>query len=207
MSAPALVIIVVALLVLASVVSKIFGNVGGLNKDELGLNSSVIDRVGVATSAPAGSVVKPSKATVYSPDGEADYPGTAGQAIDGDPSTSWATDVYTDAVPFPGFKNGVGLMLQLPSPRSSARSPSTRQHRDQGRDPRVVHGDAASTRRHHAAGSGRRAQTRPQHHPGQIGIADVESAGVDLHVGHHERQEPGQHLGNHGPGRVLIRRS
>ncbi|BCI92479.1 hypothetical protein NIIDMKKI_76850 [Mycobacterium kansasii] len=37
-------------------------------------------------------------------------------AIDGNPSTSWQTDTYTDAVPFPAFKNGVGLMLQLPKP-------------------------------------------------------------------------------------------
>jgi putative peptidoglycan lipid II flippase len=114
----ALVVIVVALLVLASVVSKIFGNVGGgLNKDELGLNgpsSSVSSSA--PNSAAAGSVVKPTKATVYSPDGDADNPGQAGQAIDGDPSTAWATEVYTDAVPFPSFKQGEGLMLQLPNP-------------------------------------------------------------------------------------------
>jgi putative peptidoglycan lipid II flippase len=106
------VIILVALVVLASVVSKIFGNVGGgLNKDELGLNAPT-------SSAPAasGSMVKPTQATVFSPDGEADNPGTAGNAVDGDPSTSWQTDIYHDTVPFPGFKSGVGLMLQLPSP-------------------------------------------------------------------------------------------
>lgn len=113
-----LAVIVVALLVLASVVSKIFGNVGGgLNKDELGLNgpsSSVSSSA--ASSAAAGSVVKPTKATVFSPDGDADNPDTAGQAIDGDPSTAWATEVYTDAVPFPNFKQGEGLLLQLPKP-------------------------------------------------------------------------------------------
>ncbi|WP_055401427.1 MULTISPECIES: murein biosynthesis integral membrane protein MurJ [unclassified Mycobacterium] len=113
-----LAVIIVALLVLASVVSKIFGNVGGgLNKDELGLNgpsSSVSSSTG--SSAAAGSVVKPTKATVYSPDGDADNADTAGQAIDGDPSTAWATEVYTDAVPFPSFKQGEGLMLQLPNP-------------------------------------------------------------------------------------------
>ncbi|MGD1172581.1 murein biosynthesis integral membrane protein MurJ [Mycobacterium seoulense] len=113
-----LVVIVVALLVLASVVSKIFGNVGGgLNKDELGLNGPSSS---VSSSAPsstaAGSVVKPTRASVYSPDGDADNAGTAGQAIDGDPSTAWATEVYTDAVPFPSFKQGEGLMLQLPNP-------------------------------------------------------------------------------------------
>ncbi|MCA2245661.1 murein biosynthesis protein MurJ [Mycobacterium sp. WUMAC-067] len=114
-----LAVIVVALLVLASVVSKIFGNVGGgLNKDELGLNgpSSSTSAPSTTTSAAAGSVVKPTRASVYSPDGEVDNPGTAGQAIDGDPSTAWATEVYTDAVPFPSFKQGEGLMLQLPSP-------------------------------------------------------------------------------------------
>ena len=28
----------------------------------------------------------------------------------------WPTDTYSDSAPFPGFKNGVGLMLQLPQP-------------------------------------------------------------------------------------------
>ncbi|WP_439896620.1 lipid II flippase MurJ [Mycobacterium malmoense] len=114
----ALTVIVVALLVLASVVSKIFGNVGGgLNKDELGLNGpSSSTSSSSVSSAPSGSMVKPTRATVFSPDGEADNPGQAGLAIDGNPTTSWETDIYTDAAPFPGFKNGVGLMLQLPSP-------------------------------------------------------------------------------------------
>ncbi len=106
------VIILVALVVLASVVSKVFGNVGGgLNKDELGLNPTT-------STAPAASgiLVKPTQATVFSPEGEADNPGSAGNAIDGDPSTAWQTDIYHDTIPFPGFKSGVGLLLQLPSP-------------------------------------------------------------------------------------------
>ena len=37
-------------------------------------------------------------------------------AIDGDPATAWSTDTYFDAQPFPKFKDGVGLMLQLPGP-------------------------------------------------------------------------------------------
>ncbi len=111
-------IIVVALLVLASVVKGIFGNLGGgLNNDKLGLNTPTSSSSSsAASSAPAGSVVKPTKATVFSPDGDADNPGQAGQAIDGDPTTSWQTDVYTDPVPFPSFKKGEGLMLQLPNP-------------------------------------------------------------------------------------------
>ena len=44
------------------------------------------------------------------------HPSLAGLAIDGDPATVWPTDTYSDPAPFPGFKNGVGLMLQLPQP-------------------------------------------------------------------------------------------
>ena len=58
--------------------------------------------------------MKPVAATVFSPEGGADAPDLAELAIDGDPTTVWPTDTYTDAVPFPNFKNGVGLMLQLP---------------------------------------------------------------------------------------------
>lgn len=109
-------VLLVALLVLVSVIDKVFGNVGaGLNRDQLGLNTQT-SSASEASSAPAGSTVKPTKATVFSPDGEADNPGQADLAIDGNPSTSWQTDTYTDAVPFPAFKNGVGLMLQLPKP-------------------------------------------------------------------------------------------
>ena len=107
-------IIVVALLVLASVLSRMFSNVGGLDKDQLGLNGPSTSSSG--GSAAAGSIVKPVGATVYSPGGEADNPASASLAIDGSPGTSWETDVYHDPVPFPGFKSGVGLMVQLPKP-------------------------------------------------------------------------------------------
>ncbi|MBW0013194.1 MAG: murein biosynthesis protein MurJ, partial [Mycobacterium sp.] len=42
----------------------------------------------------------------------------AGLAIDGNPATAWSTDTYVDAQPFPKFKDGVGLLLQLPEPTS-----------------------------------------------------------------------------------------
>ena len=54
--------------------------------------------------------------TVFSPEGEADAPDAAPLAIDGNTSTVWPIDTYSDPVPFPNFKNGVGLMLQLPQP-------------------------------------------------------------------------------------------
>jgi putative peptidoglycan lipid II flippase len=112
-----LAVIVAAFLVLVSVVSKIFGNVGGgLNKDELGLNGPSSSTSASVSSAPAGSFVKPTKATVFSPDGDLDNPTQAGLAIDGDPNTSWETELYTDPAPFPAYKKGEGLMLQLPKP-------------------------------------------------------------------------------------------
>lgn len=109
------VVVVLALVLLATILSRIFGNVGdGLGRDELGLNSPT----STSEQAEGGSVIKPVRATVFSPEGEADAPADAGLAIDGSPSTAWATDTYSDPAPFPGFKNGVGLMLQLP--RSTA---------------------------------------------------------------------------------------
>jgi putative peptidoglycan lipid II flippase len=109
------VIIVVALIVLASVLKGIFGDVGGgLGGDQLGLNSPTTSAQGGDSSA--GKIVKPVRVTVFSPEGEADAPSEAGKAIDGNSSTVWPIDTYTDPVPFPNFKNGVGLMLQLPQP-------------------------------------------------------------------------------------------
>jgi putative peptidoglycan lipid II flippase len=108
-------VLVVALLVMASVLSRMFGDVGGLDKDRLGLNAPSESSSSSASSA-AGSVVKPVSATVFSPGGQGDNPGQAGLAIDGDPTTAWETDTYHDPVPFPAFKSGVGLLLQLPKP-------------------------------------------------------------------------------------------
>jgi putative peptidoglycan lipid II flippase len=106
-------VIVVALLVLASVLSKMFSDVGSIDKDQLGLNGPSTSS---SSGAASGSLVKPVTATVYSPGGEADNPASAALAIDGSPGTAWETDTYHDPVPFPGFKSGVGLMLQLPQP-------------------------------------------------------------------------------------------
>ena len=113
-------ILVVVLVVLASVLSDIFGDVGGtLDKDNLGLNSPS-GSSSTASSSANSNTVKPVKAVVFSPGGEADNPDQAAQAIDGNPATAWQTDTYSDPVPFPGFKNGVGLLLQLPQPTSLA---------------------------------------------------------------------------------------
>ncbi|MFV8316986.1 serine/threonine-protein kinase [Mycobacterium sp. 23] len=63
-----------------------------------------------------GPVVKPISATVFSPDGTPDNPQDAKLAIDGNPNTGWSTVTYTDAVPFPKFIQGMGLMLHLAEP-------------------------------------------------------------------------------------------
>ena len=105
-------VLAIALVVLGSFLSNIFGDSGaGLKGDQLGLNTPT-----TSAKEATGPIVKPVAATVFSPQGGADAPNLAGLAIDGDPATVWPTDTYTDPVPFPGFKNGVGLMLQLPEP-------------------------------------------------------------------------------------------
>jgi putative peptidoglycan lipid II flippase len=95
------------------VLKGVFGDVGTggtINAPAIGANSPT-------AGAPTETVpVKPVRATVFSPGGGADNPGKAYLAIDGNPSTAWSTDTYHDAVPFPNFKSGVGLMLQLPAP-------------------------------------------------------------------------------------------
>jgi putative peptidoglycan lipid II flippase len=110
------VILVVALVVLASVLNRMFGDFDNdFDKDGLGLNNPS-STTSQAESAAPGSTVKPARATVFSPGGDADAPREAEKAIDGDRSTAWSTDTYHDPVPFPNFKSGVGLMLQLPTP-------------------------------------------------------------------------------------------
>ena len=111
------VIVIVALAALAIGLRGLFGDVGGpLDRQELGLNAPSEES---GTSENTG-VVKPTRAVVFSPDGGADNPDQAAQAIDGNPATAWTTDTYSDPVPFPSFKNGVGLMLQLPQPTTLA---------------------------------------------------------------------------------------
>jgi putative peptidoglycan lipid II flippase len=113
--------IVAVLLLVASALSRIIGSGdSGVSLDQqnrLGLHPSASSPPSPAPTATRGEVaVKPLRATVFSPGGGVDNPQSAGLAIDGDPGTAWSTDTYFDAVPFPGFKDGVGLLLQLPQP-------------------------------------------------------------------------------------------
>ena len=63
-----------------------------------------------------GPMVKPVSATVFSPNGAPDNPQDAKLAIDGNPDTGWSTVTYKDAVPFPNFIEGMGLVLHLSEP-------------------------------------------------------------------------------------------
>ena len=115
-------VMVVAALMLASTLNSMTG--GGtasraLNTDKLGLNAESSKSPQPPQPPPSttvGGPVKPVKAAVFSPGGAPDSPESAGLAVDGDPSTAWSTDTYFDAVPFPKFKEGVGVLLQLPQP-------------------------------------------------------------------------------------------
>ncbi|RWA21239.1 hypothetical protein MBRU_14930 [Mycolicibacterium brumae DSM 44177] len=110
-------ILLVALLLLASVLNKMFGDVGGgINGDQLGLNAPSLSQSSTPNAAATGAVVKPVTATEFSPEGGSDHPDQAPLAIDDNPNSAWTTDEYTDPVPFPNFKIGLGLMLELPDP-------------------------------------------------------------------------------------------
>ncbi|MGE2725936.1 serine/threonine-protein kinase [Mycolicibacterium pulveris] len=63
-----------------------------------------------------GPIIKPLSATVFAPGGAPDNPQDADLAIDGNPATAWSTVTYRDAVPFPNFIEGMGLVLHLAEP-------------------------------------------------------------------------------------------
>jgi putative peptidoglycan lipid II flippase len=91
----------------------------GLNSDKLGLSTSSVapppPRV-LSNRAASGERVQTVAAAVFSPGGSPDSPEAAGAAIDQNPATAWSTDTYYDADPFPKFKPGVGLLIQLARP-------------------------------------------------------------------------------------------
>ncbi|WP_107985684.1 murein biosynthesis integral membrane protein MurJ [Rhodococcus sp. OK519] len=88
-----------------------------LTKQNLGLTTTAVAPETSAEASPAAppaatASLKPTGATVFSPQGTPDNAANAGLAIDGNPATVWSTDAYFQ--PFPALKNGVGLMVTLP---------------------------------------------------------------------------------------------
>jgi len=122
----------VVLMTFANTISQMVGTVdthATMSANKLGLQTTSPTRVPSPMSpspaplaapppGPHSGTVKPLKASVFSPGGTPDNANSAGLAIDGNPATAWSTDTYSDAEPFPKFKPGIGLMLQLPEPTS-----------------------------------------------------------------------------------------
>jgi hypothetical protein len=111
-------VVLVLLITFATTISDVVGTFdtqAGMNGDKLGLHPSV-PPPGPSLVAANPAPVKVLKASVFSPGGAPDNPGSAGLATDGDPATAWSTDTYFDPEPFPKFKDGVGLLLQLAEP-------------------------------------------------------------------------------------------
>jgi putative peptidoglycan lipid II flippase len=121
-------IFLLAVLSLGSTLNRVLGE----NDDTIAMEA---DQLGLApNTAPsdpqpsppeivrqaADALVIPTTAVVFSPDGSPDNPDSAVKAIDRDAATAWSTDRYHDADPFPKFKQGLGLLLQLPRPASLA---------------------------------------------------------------------------------------
>lgn len=111
-------VVLVLLTTFATTISDVVGTFDtkvAMNGDKLGLRPAAPPPSPSLVAANPGTV-KVLKASVFSPGGAPDNPGSAGRAIDGDPATAWSTDTYFDPQPFPKFKDGVGLLLQLPEP-------------------------------------------------------------------------------------------
>ncbi|WP_235870706.1 murein biosynthesis integral membrane protein MurJ [Rhodococcus xishaensis] len=90
-----------------------------LTNQNIGLTTSVEAPEPTAAVPPpaplppaAASIIIPSSASAFSPQGTPDNAATADLAIDGNPETVWETDTYFQ--PFPALKPGVGLMVTLP---------------------------------------------------------------------------------------------
>jgi hypothetical protein len=64
--------------------------------------------------APGSTVVSPTSAKVFDLTGDPDNADQVGQAVDGNPATSWSTYDYRQ--PFPALKPGVGIMVSFTTP-------------------------------------------------------------------------------------------
>jgi putative peptidoglycan lipid II flippase len=116
-------IVVMALVALGSTLNSLFGDkhdAAALDADKLGLSTASAQPAPapptIRKEAAAGDRVQPVAAAVFAPDGSPDSRNEAGAAIDGNPATAWSTDTYYDPDPFPKFKSGIGLVVQLAQP-------------------------------------------------------------------------------------------
>lgn len=108
--------------ILASAGYWLFTSIAGdstdapLDSQEFGLTTpAAAPPVGDAATPPAqtGGPVALNGVSVFSPQGSPDNPSTASNVTDNDPGTAWTTDSYFQQ--FPALKNGVGLLVTIPS--------------------------------------------------------------------------------------------
>jgi putative peptidoglycan lipid II flippase len=123
MGAAAVLVVIVVVTMVSSLTNLLGGDSGGgLDADRLGLNATTDAAAPASPPAPttraaaADAPIDIAEAVVFAPDGSPDNPGDAGKAVDNDTATAWATDTYRDAVPFPTFKQGIGLAIKLRQP-------------------------------------------------------------------------------------------
>ncbi len=76
--------------------------------------------VATAPVAVAGLTAESYDPTGSGGDGD-EHPTETGNALDGDPSTSWRTDTYRGTAEFSGIKPGVGLILSAPAAVAATR--------------------------------------------------------------------------------------
>ncbi|MGA5465278.1 protein kinase family protein [Mycobacterium sp. NPDC050041] len=118
--AAAAVTVIVAVVAVVSSLTNVLDtdSDSALDAERLGLNPTTAAPPTSQTmrAAAADAPIDVAEAVVFAPGGSPDNPGDAGKAVDRDPATAWTTDTYRDAVPFPTFKEGLGLSIKLRQP-------------------------------------------------------------------------------------------
>jgi eukaryotic-like serine/threonine-protein kinase len=101
--------------------SSLIGDGGGSSTTTGTTTTSVTTADTTATTATTtgATAVEGVTASSYDPTGGGgdgdEHPEDTGNALDGDPSTSWRTDTYRGSAEFSGIKPGVGLILSAPA--------------------------------------------------------------------------------------------
>jgi hypothetical protein len=110
-------ITVVVVLVIAALVGTALAIATSLGKSSNNTPNSGTKHPKTSVAQAGSSVLKPVGDTTFNilgtPPGNTEDPATAGNAIDGSLSTSWATSYYLGSPNFGGLKAGTGLLLDM----------------------------------------------------------------------------------------------
>ncbi|HEX5497234.1 MAG TPA: hypothetical protein VFX70_21940 [Mycobacteriales bacterium] len=103
---------------IGSVVSHVPSDSGGRAQHPLNLNNTPTQPSQSPTSsAVTGTALNPAGAQLFDPEGDGqDNPEDVGNAIDGDPATSWSTVDYKHHATFGNLKQGMGIIVDLGQP-------------------------------------------------------------------------------------------